>query len=107
MIRKDPPNLSLAIAVVLAFAEVGCGGSSDTAVTDTSSQPSDATVLSLSDELTAVYKARDWTRLKALVAPDYVGTVQDARWDIAGLEKEIPENYFARYTPQLILCASA
>jgi len=49
-----------------------------------------AEILGLGDELTAVYKRRDWPALASLVAPDYLGSAPGFEWDLAKLEAEFP-----------------
>jgi hypothetical protein len=51
----------------------------------------DSDALALSDALTAAYRARNWSRVRALVASRYIGLASGETWDLSRLEHEFPK----------------
>ena len=76
-------------SMVAALGSSGCAQHvGDHAATVAPPAISDAAVVGLSDQLTDIYRARDWSRLKKLLAVDYVGTVPGVQLNAVALEGE-------------------
>jgi hypothetical protein len=91
--RSSMPLGVLVVSTVIAMSNVVAMRAGPAKASSAgSSKALNATILSLDDQLSDIYKRGDWSALRGLVAPDYLGSWGNfLTADLSRLQREFPK----------------